>query len=167
MSTSEFDETGKVCTIWTKCDCVYFFDIEALFWYNGAASLVVGAWSKTHNKIQQKYINYHILFICYKLCLFHQILKCSSCSQEDLTSIYWWEVKIRHKQYFFAITILGTSLVNIKTWHGTKSHRIFVSFFHFTRRSSATNTMVYVLNLILSSVSYKKRTQFSFVSLLL
>ena len=24
MSTSEFDETGKVCSIWTKCDCIYF-----------------------------------------------------------------------------------------------------------------------------------------------
>ena len=36
-----------------------------MFWYNGAASLVVGGWSKTHNKIQQKNIHNHILFICY------------------------------------------------------------------------------------------------------
>ena len=110
MSTSEFDETGKVCSEWTKCNCVFLLDIWSLFWCNGTASLVVGAWSKTHNKISTKKMNNHILFICYKHCLFYQILKCSLCSQEDLTSIYWWEVKIRHKQYFFAITILGTSL---------------------------------------------------------
>ena len=34
-----------------------------MFWYNGAASLVVGAWSKTHNKIQQKL--YTITFCSY------------------------------------------------------------------------------------------------------
>ena len=100
MSTSEFDETGKVCSIWTKCDCVYFFDIEALFWYNGAASLVVGAWSKTHNKIQKKNYKLSHLFICYKLCLFHQILKFSSCSQENLPWNYLlmkFEIYIKRK----------------------------------------------------------------------
>ena len=24
MITSEFDKTGKVCSIWTKCDCSFF-----------------------------------------------------------------------------------------------------------------------------------------------
>ena len=37
----------------------------------------------------QKLIHNHILFICYKLCLFHQILKCSSCFLKNLTAIPW------------------------------------------------------------------------------
>ena len=70
MSTSEFDGTGKVCSIWTNCDCVYFFDIEPLFWCNGTASLVVGAWSKTHNKISTKkwtitFCSYATNFACF------------------------------------------------------------------------------------------------------
>ena len=73
--TSEFDESGVLCGIWKKCVCVYFFDINVLFWCNGAASLVVGGWSKTHNKFNKKIYTYHILFICYTIQQIHQILK--------------------------------------------------------------------------------------------
>ena len=75
MSSSEFDESGVLCSIWTKCVCVYFFDINVLFWCNGAASLVVGGWRKTDNKFNKKIYTYHILFICYIVEQIHQIMK--------------------------------------------------------------------------------------------
>ena len=31
MSTSEFDESVNLCSISTKCDCVYFFDMKLCF----------------------------------------------------------------------------------------------------------------------------------------
>ena len=99
--TSKLDETGKVCSIWTKCDCVYFFDIEALFWCNGTASLVVSAWSFTHQQDVNNKMNNHILLTCYTIQLIHQIIKCSSCSLEDLPSILWLMMRIRHIHKFF------------------------------------------------------------------
>ena len=49
--------------------CINFWH-KSLFWCNGAASLVVGAWSKTHNKIQQKlytikFCSYATNFACF------------------------------------------------------------------------------------------------------
>ena len=43
--TSKFDEMDTFCSIWTKCNCGFIFDTKAMFWCNGAASLVAGAWS--------------------------------------------------------------------------------------------------------------------------
>ena len=36
MNTSEFDETGKVCSIWTKCDCLFFSSKFVLSFASGA-----------------------------------------------------------------------------------------------------------------------------------
>ena len=61
MSTSEFDETGKVCSISTKCDCVSIFDTKVCF----DAMALLAWWSapeaKLTTKFNKKYIQSHFV----------------------------------------------------------------------------------------------------------
>ena len=52
--TSKLNCNSLSCSIWRFNSSVYFFWHEALFWCNGAASLVVGAWSFLIRKCQQQ-----------------------------------------------------------------------------------------------------------------
>ena len=45
--TSKFDETGTVCSIWTKCDCVKIFDINVCF----DTMALLAWWSATEAKL--------------------------------------------------------------------------------------------------------------------
>ena len=53
---------SKICIKWKRATrnrisqgiSVYFLTLKLLFWWNGTASLVIGAWSKIHNKISTK-----------------------------------------------------------------------------------------------------------------
>ena len=52
MSTSEFDETGKVCSIWTNCDCVYFLTLKLCF----DAMALLAWWSAPEAKLITKFL---------------------------------------------------------------------------------------------------------------
>ena len=99
MSSSEFDESGVLCSIWTKCDCVYFFDTKLCF----DVMALLAWWSApevfSSENVNNK-MNNHILFICYTIQQIHQILKCSSCFLNNLPSIHWFMTRICHIQYF-------------------------------------------------------------------
>ena len=61
MSTSEFDETGKVCSIWTKCDCNKFLTQKVCF-----DTMALLAWwsapeAKLTTKFNKKYIQSHFV----------------------------------------------------------------------------------------------------------
>ena len=85
MSSSEFDESGVLCSIWTKCDCSFccwHFLMRKL----QAPTTRLAAPLHQNKASCQKNIHNHILFICYTIHLIHQFLKCSSCSLDKTSS---------------------------------------------------------------------------------
>ena len=130
MSTSEFDESVVLCSIWTKCDCSFccwHFLMRKL----QAPTTRLAAPLHQNKASCQKNIHNHILFICYTIHLIHQFLKCSSCSLDKTSSKLLFTVIMWGKMKCIDTTIVSTYF--LKKGFVFKMHSAYIWTFIIVR----------------------------------